>query len=154
VGGNEQISSYIYVCIYLFNKSFFIIFKTSVVCRYRMSDASDEAEMDDENENVEPPPLPPFLLPLTRTVVDQRRNAWGRCSTSVRAVGSETSDTTGSSSYNPEANRRRRKAQDIERERRWLAFAMSLHKRLAEKSLWKLPGDLTRTILEKTLKRK
>jgi hypothetical protein len=141
---------------FLFDKSFFRIFKTSVGSRYRMSDASDEAESDDENENVEPPPLPPLaLMPRsswTKTVVDER-NTWGRCSMNVRGVGSETSDTTGSSFYDDRANRRRRKMQNIERERRWLAFAMSLHKRLGEQNLWKLPGDLTRTILEKTLKR-
>ena len=121
-----------------------------------MSDASDEGESDDENENVEPPPLPPLpLLPRpswTKTVVDER-NTWGLCSMNVRGVGSETSDTTGSSFYDDRANHMRRKRQSMIRESRWIAFFMLSHSRLGEQSLWKLSEEMTRIILEKTLKR-
>lgn len=139
---------------------FFGIFKTVVICGYRMSDASNEAESGDEDDFESFPFAPPpnisievFKASPFDKVIQEAMNTWGRISVTTRGVNSETSDTTGSSFYTFRANRRRRAAQRATRESRWVAFSMLLQPRLGEQSLWKLSEEVTRNILEKTLKR-
>lgn len=118
-----------------------------------MSDACDEAESDEEDAGSSlVAPFPKLSIhvfrapPFDRTILGEKRDTWG-CAGRVRSE----SDTTGSSVYSVRATRRRRVAQ--KRESRWLAFSMLLQPRLGEQSLWKLPEDVTRSILEKTEKR-